>query len=267
MSRVRRESNQRQLLSVTMRGLCLLLCIVSWPCHINGYSVNRNSLWKKISETDFPFNQACSRRIASFSLVTAIVSLLPTVSNAACLMGDTSPDCIGVYKMPMDDTALKYVDTPEKLKQYAPDVRWVPPVSYPKSYKEAKSELNSLQQRCATLDSAVLQGNLTEVGIELLGIIPRLTVDGRFVIQTLNEAKSQTGVDMSMKAYRAESAHSELLNKLGQCDILIGQAINGQLGAPAPAQLQILGDVKEANTLFDEFMRSIPDDFKPKKIR
>jgi hypothetical protein len=151
-----------------MRGLCLLLCIVSWPRYINGYSVNRNSLRKKISDTDFPFNnQACySRRTASYSLVTAIVSsLLPTVSNAACLMGDTSPDCIGVYKMPMDDTALKYVDTPEKLKQYAPDVRWVPPVSYPKSYKEAKSELNSLQQRCASLDSAVLQGNLTEVGL------------------------------------------------------------------------------------------------------
>ena len=178
-------------------------------------------------------------------------------------MGDTSPECIGVYKMPMDDRALAYVDTPEKLAKFAPDVKWVAPVRYPKSYSEAKSELNSLQKRCAALDGLVLGGNLTEVGIEILDMAPRLTVDGRFVIQELSDAKASTGVDMSMKAYRAESAHVELLNKLGQCDILIGQALRGQLGAPAPAQIQILSDVNEVNALFDEFMNSIPSDFKP----
>jgi hypothetical protein len=177
-------------------------------------------------------------------------------------MGDTSPDCIGVYKMPMDDGALPFVETPEKLRMNAPDIRWVAPVKYPKTYKSAREELNPLRERCTGLNDIVLKGDLTEAGTELLGILPRLTVAGRVVVQSLSEAKSVNGVDLSMKAYRAEVAHTELLNKLGQCDILIGQAISGQLGAMAPAQLHILSDLREAGALFDEFLRSIPDDFK-----
>jgi hypothetical protein len=178
-------------------------------------------------------------------------------AQAACLFGDTSADCIGVYKMPMDDAVLPYVNTPEKLRLNAPNLRWVAPVEYPKTYKSARAELNPLQQRCLGLDAIVLKGNLTEAGTELLSIVPRLTVAGRVVISNLNERK-----ELSMKAYRAEVAHTELLNKLGQTDIMIGQAISGQLGAMAPAQFQILSELRDANELFDDFLRSIPDDFK-----
>lgn len=252
-----------------------MCCLVSWLFQVNAYSTIRNSQLSKISRGQNDDGARISedsvdvthvtRRTAistTFCSVSILISL-PQSLNAACLMGDTSPDCIGVYKMPMDDQALTYVDTPEKLAKFAPDVRWVPPVRYPKSYSEAKRELDSLQKRCAALDGLVLGGNLTKVGIEILDMVPRLTVDGRVVIQDLNDAKASTGVDLSMKAYRAESAHVELLNKLGQCDILIGQALGGQLGAPAPAQIQILSDVKEVNALFEEFMNSIPRDFNP----
>ena len=253
-------ASSMQLKKATMmkrRGACLLLYIVvSWSFSADAYSTDYEGRKRAVRFT---------RRTALTTALRGVVMLLPQRARAACLMGDTSPDCIGVYKMPMDDSALNYVDTPEKLLRYAPDVRWVPPVQYPKSYAQAKTELESLQTQCAALDDAVLKGNLTEVGMKLLGIVPRLTVDGRVVIRTLNDAKQTNGVDLSMKAYRAESAHNELLNKLGQCDILIGQAIKGQLGAPAPAQLQILSDIKEANALFDEFLKCIPNDFKPKK--
>jgi hypothetical protein len=156
----------------------------------------------------------------------------------------------------MDDAALPYVNTPEKLRANAPDLRWVPPVEYPKTYRSARAELDPLQRRCLGLDAIVLRGNFTEAGTELLGIVPRLTVAGRVVIASLSERK-----EMSMKAYRAQVAHTELLNKLGQTDIMIGQAISGQLGATAPAQLQILSELRDANELFDEFLRSIPQDF------
>lgn len=243
-----------------MRGArCFLLLYigVSWSSNADAYSVDYEGRKRPATFT--------RRTALSTALCGVGVTLLPQKARSACLMGDTSPDCIGVYKMPMDDTAVNYVDTPEKLARYAPDVRWVPPVAYPKTFAQAKSELESLQTQCAALDDAVLKGNLTEVGVTLLGIVPRLTVDGRVVIQTMNDAKRTNGVDLSMKAYRAESAHNELLNKLGQCDVLIGQAIRGQLGAPAPAQIQIMTDIKEANLLFDELMKCIPDNFKPKK--
>jgi hypothetical protein len=280
-----------------MKVLCLLLGINLWILCVTAYSANGNphriqtpsfvesslTAGKEGSGYGATVTPACvdasamlmsygvTRRNAiscafcSSAPLASVLLLLVSrgeVAQAACLMGDTSPDCIGVYKLPMDDRALSFIDTPEKLLMNAPDLRWVPPVQYPKTYKSARDELNPLQQRCMGLNDIVLKGDLTKAGTELLGILPRLTVAGRVVVQTLVEAKSKNnGVNLSMKAYRAEVAHTELLNKLGQCDILIGQAISGQLGVMAPAQLHILSDLREANALFDEFLRSIPDDF------
>lgn len=192
------------------------------------------------------------------------------VANAACLSGDTSADCIGVYKMPIDDAALPYVETPEKLARYAPDIRWVPPVSYPSGYKEALAELCDLRERCKLLDSLVLGGKLESAGVEILGIMPRVTVAGQVVVAALlekgiSQKKGGGGNegDLSMRAYRAEVAMTELLTRLGQCDIEIGQGLRGDLGALTPAQIQILSTVREANTAFEEFLKAIPGDFKP----
>lgn len=226
-----------------------------------------------------PSRRGALRRIAiSASLMAATlgsegITLLgqaSNVANGACLSGDTSTDCIGVYKMPIDDAALPYVETPEKLSRYAPDVRWVPPVNYPSGYREALAELYDLQERCKILDSLVLGGKLESAGVEILGIVPRITVAGQVVVGALlekgnSQKKGGRGDedDLSMRAYRAEVAMTELLTKLGQCDIEIGQGLRGDMGALTPAQIQILSTVREANTAFEEFLQSIPGDFKP----
>lgn len=46
----------------------------------------------------------------------------PRPSKAACLGGDVSPECIGIYKVPLDDAIKKYIDTPEHSAKYAPDL-------------------------------------------------------------------------------------------------------------------------------------------------
>ena len=228
----------------------------------------------------------------------------PHPASAACLPGDLSPDCIGVYKVPVDDRIGNYVDTPEKLKAYAPDVRWVPQPEYPKTYSEAASKLRKSRDRCANLVELVRTGKLEEAGIELLDITPTVTVAGRVVVGELsgaprktndwtaastfaassitesggndaisaapNGGKKATGYngdksnsssnrDLTMRGYRAEIALSELIVALGQCDILLGQGMRGQLGAPAPAQIQILQSVKEINGMFDELMKTLPE--------
>jgi hypothetical protein len=58
-------------------------------------------------------------------LIASILTMNPTESIAACLPGDIRSECIGVYKMPLDDAALQYVETPEQLKKFAPDLQWV----------------------------------------------------------------------------------------------------------------------------------------------
>ena len=95
-------------------------------------------------------------------------------------------------------------------------------------------------------------------GTEILGVVPRITVSGRVIIGALKNG----GSDLSMKAYRSEVSHTELLAKLGSCDIMIGQAIDGQLGSLTVAQIQILEELKEVDSDFSDFMKAIPEGFK-----
>jgi hypothetical protein len=194
--------------------------------------------------------------------------MLPTPSRAACLQGDTSPDCIGFYKVPLDDDILPYIGSPEKLAQYAPGIRWVPPVEYPKTYKAALAELEPLKIRTSALSDLILKGNLTDAGVELLGIMPRITVSGRLVVASLSgdtSEKRTTASDFGLRALRIEAAYLELLYTLNSVDILIGQGLRGDLGSVTAAQIQILGELREANTLFDEMILAIPSDFKASK--
>lgn len=198
------------------------------------------------------------------SLVLLGSVLLPTQCHAACLQGDTSPDCIGFYKVPLDDAILPYIDTPEKLAQFAPGIRWVPPIEYPDTYKAAVAELQPLKQRTATLNDLILMGNLTDAGVELLSIIPRLTVSGRIVISNLKGSSHEKRIgatDLGLRALRIEASYLELLAKLNSVDILIGQALRGDLGSLTAGQIQILSELREACSIFDDMILAIPKDF------
>jgi hypothetical protein len=202
-------------------------------------------------------------------VLNSLSGLLPVllapvaISQAACLQGDTSPDCIGYYKVPLDDAILPYIGSAEKLQQFAPGVRWVPPIEYPRNYKDAKAELEPLRQRCIALNDVILRGNLTEAGIEVLGIVPRLTVAGRVIVRSLSESASsaKTSADAGLRAIRIEEAYTELVSKLNSMDILLGQALRGDLGSLTAAQIQLVGELREANVLFDEIIAAMPTDF------
>ena len=205
----------------------------------------------------------------------------PQPGNAACLPGDKSLDCIGVYKVPLDDRILPYVGSPEMLKTYAPDLRWVEPFPYPKSYKDALTKLEESKDRFERVVVASIRaGRLEDAGVELLDITPTVTVAGRVILSELsgaprrsndwNSSSSATsvpsssgdsgkgGVDLSMRALRADDVLLDLTVALGQADILIGQALNGQLGALTPAQIQILAACTEISSLLDNLISVLP---------
>lgn len=197
-----------------------------------------------------------SRRKAIGGLISGLTlaSMNPDPSEGACLAGDTSVDCIGVYKVPLDDAVSSYISTPEQLAKYAPDLKYVPPVQYPKNYQVAKDELVDLQMRVENASKQILKGELTDAGVELLALIPRITVCGRVVIQALENS----GKDFSMKVLRCEEAHTELVCALSSCDIMIGMALAGRMGAITVAQIQILEDMKDAESQFKAFIEAMP---------
>lgn len=177
---------------------------------------------------------------------------------AACLAGDISEDCIGYYKIPVGDRRT-YYDTPEKLRTFDPKIRLIAPIEDPKSFSEAKKELVSLRSQCDGLNSLILKGNLTSAGLEILSILPRVTVVGQFVIRSLANSNAS---GLQSVSSRMEDIHSELVIKMNQCDIMLGQGIRGDLGTITAAQYQILGEIKELTVLFDEFLQTIPADFR-----
>lgn len=187
--------------------------------------------------------------------ITALTSI-PQESKGACLAGDTSHDCIGIYKVPIDDNISHMVSTPEQLAKYAPDLRWTPPIEYPTNYNNAKEEIMALKDQVQALVPLVSKGDLTSAGVEILRIVPRITVAGRVVIGSLQEID-----EFSMKAMRSELAHSEVLASLGSADVLIGQQFAGQFGSITVAQIQILEDLRDANLHYEELVKAMPTDY------
>lgn len=208
------------------------------------------------NKVDTNRREAMKKIIKSSIVGLAALSSLPQKNQAACLPGDTSVDCIGIYKVPIDDGIKHMIDTPEQLAKFAPDLRWTPPVEYPENYKVAKDEIMDLKNNVQALPTLVSKGELTSAGVEILRIVPRITVAGRVIIGTLNAHN-----EYSMKALRTEAAHTELLANLGSVDVMIGQSASGQLGSITMAQIQILDELRNANEHFEEFIRAMPEGY------
>jgi len=222
-----------------------------------------------LSHFSITCNSPADRRNALTQIpwLSSLLLFFPTTrTNAACLSGDDSPDCIGFYKVPLDDAILPYVGTPEELAKFAPGLRWVPLPKPPKTYKDARLEMDSLQEKTIELDDVILKGRLEEAGIELLRLIPRVTLAGRFLIEVY--ATEETGTMIQpineytrMRSLRIEEALTDLLAILNTCDVMLGQALRNELGSTTSAQIQILAELRDAKSSWNEVQKAIPKDF------
>lgn len=220
----------------------------------------------------------------AYSFVSSLVLLTNVKSaHAACLSGDIRPDCIGVYKLPIDAAESPYVNTPEKLKLYAPDLRWVPPTPYPRTYGEALNQLKDQRQQLDAAQDLVARGDIEKAGLALLEVIPKVSAAGIVIIRMFDDASnsernlamklnrsesigndgnpssSVKATALEMKAYRIKYTLNELLGYLGETDVLIGQGLRGDLGAPAPAQIQILNSFSDCRKEYDNLLGTVPE--------
>ena len=186
---------------------------------------------------------------------------------AACLPGDISKDCIGVYKVPVDDGMLPYVGTPEALKTYAPDIRYVPPVAKPQSLDQAVEILQNQRPISQDVQSMVAAGRLEDAGILVLKLLPQITVAGRLVVSAAtnngvppdssSKGASPSSSEMTIQQIRMMKLEQQLemmLGLWGECDVMIGQGIRGDMGVSAVAQIQILSSLKDASRALDDFI-------------
>jgi len=76
--------------------------------------------------------------------------------------------------------------------------------------------------------------------------------------KTVSTQKRQK-VDYVISGMRAESLQAELLNALGGCDVMIGQALRGDLGSITAAQIDIVSELRDINRFFGDLMKTLPD--------
>lgn len=171
---------------------------------------------------------------------TVVAAVLPVTAfqeeaRAACVPGDVSEECIGVYKLPVKGAT----ETPQ-------------------SVLAAKDQL--LAQRAAADDirEVVAAGRLPEAGMKVLNLIPKVTTAGMAIQQEMQSTypASDSGVNQ-MKVLKYQQQYQETVALWSGVDVEIGQALRGQLGASAVAQLSILSSLKEATASFDDFLKLV----------
>lgn len=216
---------------------------------VSGSSNNNkyNNIKKKNSRSRRDF------LLSSSTFISGITLLHPQKVNAACLTGDTSEQCIGVYKVPIDEEILPYIETKEKLEKYAPGINWIPPTTYPKSYKDAIQEFNTMETNIKDVADNIQKGSLTLAGVQLLQMIPRFTVCGRVILQTL-EGREDINQDMYSMI---EDRYLILYASIQNCDVMIGQGLRGQMGVSAVAQIHILSELKQIEFDYNYFLKQV----------
>jgi hypothetical protein len=178
---------------------------------------------------------------------------------AACLPGDLSKECIGVYKVPIDDSVLPYVGTPEALKRFAPDLNFVPPTARPTSFSQAMAWLSAQRLAATDIREVVAAGRLEEAGIKVLNLLPKVNTAGGFLVETIRRAagsssSSTTSAISQLRVQQVEDQYSLMIGLWGETDVMIGQGIRGDMGVSAVAQLNILKNIQEATIAMDDFL-------------
>lgn len=179
-------------------------------------------------------------------------------ADAACLPGDLSPECIGVYKIPFEDARnARTLNSPEALKKNAPDVNYVKPMTMPKNVLQAKEILETQRAAADDIQNVVMAGKLEEAGIKVLNLIPKVTAAGQIIQEQVQEKypMDASGANQ-MRVMKFNQQRQELITAWSQIDVEIGQALRGQTGITL-AQIDLLNSIKEGISIFDEFLVAV----------
>ena len=186
-------------------------------------------------------------------------------AKSACLPGDERPDCIGVYKVPIDPAILPYVETPEALGKFAPDINYVPPIQPPKSFQQAVEVLQTQRLAADDIVSVISAGRLEEAGIKVLNLLPKVTSAGKLVVDTLQgeinskppSGSSSDTIITELRLSKLEQEFQLVVALWNEADLVIGQGLRGELGVSAVAQLQILSSLRDAIAATDDFLVTV----------
>jgi hypothetical protein len=116
-------------------------------------------------------------------------------------------------------------------------------VTTPKSFDEAVQMLKDQRLAMDDIEGLVAVGKLEEAGVQLLRVLPKITVAGRLVVASVQMEAPQISVTLTQAEKLA-----------GSVDIKISQGMRGLLGVSAVAQLTILSELSEVKAALDRLI-------------
>jgi len=260
-----------QFIQIKSPILLVLLAIGMMPFEVESWSPSSQTNNQHRNKSPFDNELSSRRQLLRTALLTAATAAaVPSSANAACLQGDTRPVCIGIYKVPLDENVLPYISTPEKLHEFAPDMNYVPPIEYPKSFESAMSVLKTQRLAADDVRQQVMAGKLEDAGVRVLGLIPQVTSSCQRVFSELQisiktkglvasrpKPEELTDSEETVETLAIEMAENQMFDVTGcwgDCDVTIGQGIRGELGGLTVAQLTILSSLRDATRAMDDFI-------------
>jgi hypothetical protein len=178
---------------------------------------------------------------------------------AACLAGDLSPDCIGVYKVPVGDVeAIRRM--PDAVAQNAPDLLSTPRTTMvlPSNWKTALEVLQTQRLAADDIYAVVQRGQLQEAGIKVLNLVPQVTAAGRVIIDKVSSDTGKSAGIQEVQLMQLQARLDDTLACWGQVDVTLGQGLRGELGVVTVAQLAILSELRDAMRAYDDFLDQVP---------
>jgi len=233
----------------------LLLLALLGLYHVDGYSIQQNQ------------RRQCLRRVATYVAGMCTADLISNIgameddnkiAQAACLPGDLSKSCIGVYKLPYADAIeSEWLNDKETLQSFAPDIKFIDvqkQIKRPDTVAEAKKQLKSERVKIKFIREFVLDGELEEAGLLILNLIPTVT-SAALKIQEYVEDRTSEEYQAQKELRKFKRSLEILLAEWSSIDIELGMAIRGQRGVTAVAQIEVLEYLKEATAALDDFMK------------
>lgn len=138
----------------------------------------------------------------------------------------------------------------------------------PKSFEAAVEVLETQKLAAQDIQDVVSAGRLEEAGIKVLNLQPQVTSAGRIILSSLqakvvrdpardDDDNNKMAVVDDLKMSMVENQFNSVIALWGDCDVVIGQGLRGEMGVSAVAQLQILSSLKDATIALDDFLTTV----------
>ena len=143
------------------------------------------------------------------------------------------------------------------------------------NYQDGIEILTTQRVACDNIYAVISDGNLNEAAFKIMQLNAQTKEGGKIVLdymQTNDSSSLISGIKYAnmkketkdaidtTRLLRSQEKFASLIDLSSECEVQVSKALNGKLGATAPAQLKLLSHIKDLKNALDEFLLEFVED-------